>query len=84
MGVVVVAVAGQSKPREAGQALALGEHVGGYARLSGREGVDHQVRLDLGDLRIVRKIRDVLRLLDVFAIIGGKAAHRALQVAHRG
>ena len=54
--VVVMARGGVAEPREARQALALGQHVAGDARLSGRQGIGEQIALELGDARPVLHI----------------------------
>src|SRR5687768_18123132 len=46
VGIVVVARRRVPEPREASESLALGQHVGGYARLSGGEGVGEQIALE--------------------------------------
>ena len=46
--------------------------------------MDHEVGLDLRDSRIVRQVRDVLRLLDVLSVVGRQAGDGALQFADRG
>ena len=43
----------------------------------------HEVRLDLRDARIVGQVGDVLRLLDVLAVVGRQARDRALELADR-
>ena len=81
--VIVVPVVRVAEPREPRQALALRQHVGRDARLARRERVNQQIRLHLRDPRIVRQIGDVLRLLDVLAVVGRQARDGALEVAHR-
>ena len=78
--VVVVPRGGQAQPREARQALTLGEHVGSDARLPRHQGLRQQIALQLRDARPVLHIAVIVRRFDA-AVLARQTRDGALQVA---
>ena len=69
-----------TEPREAGQPLALRQHVRSDARLPGREGLYQQIALQLGDARPILHIAVEIGRIDS-PVFGRETGDRALEVA---
>ena len=70
VGVFVVALGGVAEPGEAGEALALGEHVGGDVGLLGGQGVDEEIALEFGDAGVVAEVAGFGGAVDGLGVFG--------------
>src|SRR5262249_24404831 len=82
VGVVVVAGGSVAEPGESCQALALGQHIAGHARLAGSEGIGEHVALEFGDTWPVLHVEVFFRCRDLL-IIRRQGSDGALKVTDR-